>query len=155
MPITIHHPKTGNVESWRIGDYKFILGSPVGTVGLPEADVVTALRHWEPDQHSYNKMDFVLPDSMMFAFIIHDENPDDFIPIVIGKERKSTYAKAALQNIVTGKIVFRSATFSDEPCRKRLESHDPEWSVEIGLFNADKSFWREMKRSFRSHPLLD
>lgn len=151
MTITIHHPKTGNVESWRIGHYRHIYSTPVGTTGIPETDVAIAVQLWEPDKLRYNKMDFVLPDSAKLWFIAHDENPDDFVPVVIGKERKSTYAKAALQNTVTGKIVFRSATFSNYSERKQLKTHDPEWRVEIGLFNADKSFWREMQYAFQDY----
>lgn len=151
MSLTLHHPKKTNTKAWRIGNSTRPLSTPAGCTGFLESDVARALREWMPDNLKFLKMDFELPESSKLWFIKSNENPEYFVPIVIGKELKSTYAKAAFQNVITGRIVLRSATFGPAPNddRKRHESFDPDWEVETGLFTADRSFWKKMRRAFR------
>ena len=154
MPITIHRPrKPQHNNDWRIGDYMKILTTPVGTTGIPEVVVSQALIDWEPDTEHPVNMDYELPASSKLWFIKHNENPQDFTLIQVGKYNQVKYARAVLFNIHTGNLVFRSATFETlekiqqnrpKP-RKRHKSIDPEWLVEPGIFNANYCFWSRLK----------
>ena len=157
MFLTLHHPKKTHPEAWRLGNSSRPLSTPAGCTGFTEIDVARALREWQPDDMKYIKMDYALPESSKLWFIKSNENPDNFIPILIGKEYKSSYAKAAFQNVITGRIVFRSATFAEpiDVKRSRYHSLDTDWMVETGLFTADRSFWRKMRREFRDFHLED
>jgi hypothetical protein len=153
--ITIHHPRKGPlVNSLRIGDFGKIrsTGRQAGCSGYSIETVRTSLAEWQSDGIRYNKMKFGSSASNPKAlrFIKSTENPDNFQTLVIGKERECGIGKAAFINVTTNRIVLRTAT-SEPTARKSYDTHSANWRVETGLFNADKGFWKRLKK----HGILD
>jgi len=80
-------------------------------------------------------------------FVKETEDPEDFVLLVIGKEREGYCSKAALLNTKTWRIILRTATMlPGTTTRKSYDTHNPDWKVETSLFNADKEFWNQLKK---------
>ena len=151
--ITIEHPKSGPIQNtFRIGYQKriFSSGGKAGKTGYTLEEVSDALANWNPDGKRHCTMKFSKIDSRKkLRFIRNDEDPDDLIPLVLGTEiwddGRRIYGKAAFKRRSTNKIIFRTA-FKGEHSRNEYQSHRTHWKVQTGMFNADESFWTELKQ---------
>ena len=160
--ITIEHPQSGPIQnSFRIGYQKRILssGGKAGKTGYTMEEVSNAIANWHPDGKRHCTMKFSKIDSRKkLRFIRNDEDPDDLIPLVLGTENGHIYGKAAFIRRSTNKIIFRTA-LKGEHRRNEYQSHRTHWKVQTGMFNADESFWTELKQHtiFNSNnaPLVD
>jgi hypothetical protein len=167
MALSLVHPSPPRKDqpdlrkSLRIGlqsNEKKPLADTPGTHGYTPEQVFTLLNEWNSDSQKYCEMDYVHPniEEAKKSFIAISENPDNFEVLVLGKELSSPWSKAALRNIQTGNIIFRSATFDPNYTNPRGEkrnkttkqSHNKDWVVQGRLFNADSSFWEELKKNF-------
>lgn len=164
MSLSLVHPGAPRKDqpdlskSLRIGlrsNEKQPLADTPGTLGYSPQQVSTLLDEWVSDSQQYCEMDYVLPsaEEAKKSFIRTSENPDNFEVLVLGKELACAWSKAALRNIQTGNIIFRSATFDSDYTNPRGEkrnsttkpSHNKDWVVQGRLFNADSSFWEQLK----------
>ena len=151
--ITIEHPRSGPIQnSFRIGYQKRILstGGKAGKTGYTIKEVSNAIGNWYPDGRRHCAMKFSKIDSRKkLRFIRNDEDPDDLIPLVLGTEiwgdGRRIYGKAAFKRRSTNKIIFRTA-MKGEHSRNEYQSHRTHWNVQTGMFNADESFWTELKQ---------
>jgi len=147
--ITIHHPCKGDLcASLRIGNCGKIrsTGRQAGCSGYSIDTVRTALAGWHSDGIRFKKMKFWDPESIgSRPFIKSTETMSDFQTLVIGKERESGVGKAAFLNTKTNRIVLRTATCGT-PTRKAYDTYSDNWKVETGLFNADKGFWKRLRK---------
>lgn len=162
--LSIIHPSNiSSCESYRIGlinNEKIPLADTPGINGYKLEQLIEVLKNWESDGTRHCIMDFVFPDLeiMKKRFIYSTEKLDNFKVILIGKENCSPWAKAALVNLETRNIIFRSSTFDKNYTSKEgsmyskkttKKSHDKYWVVHGRLFNADASFWLMLKDKFR------
>ena len=148
--MSMYHPQK-SPNSWRIGrrrDRKFVHTSWLGKSGINENFLREILNEWQQDDLSYCHMDFSQPTHIARAFMTEGESLDDFTPMVIGKEVGQSYFKGAFRT-KTGNIVLRSATYSNLTTDWRngaYKSLVSGWIVQKNIFDADKSFFVELKQ---------
>ena len=145
--MSLHHPAKGPLKSAiRIGDYKRILasGRKAGCSGYTIEEVLRVLNDWHDDDISYVDMHYSPLDSRkVLRFIKTTENVEDFLPLVIGREKEGTVAKCAMLHIPSQHVILRTAT-KGEPVRRAYDTHNENWKVETGLFAADRTFWHKL-----------
>ena len=145
--MSLHHPaKEPLKNAIRIGDYKKILasGRKAGCSGYTIGEVLSVLNDWHDDGVSYVDMHFSPLDSRkVLRFIKTKENVEDFLPLVIGREKEGTVAKCAMLHIPSQHVILRTAT-KGEPVRRAYDTHNENWKVETGLFAADRTFWHKL-----------
>lgn len=154
--FTIHRPKTGLVNSYRIADPMRPMSRNTGTQGFPEKEFISVIQNFIPDGTRYCEMDYVLPSSMKKCFFKNDEQSSDYDTILIGKEVGTPYIKGCFRNKKTGIFFLRTGILANiEAERRSKPSHNKDWHVEVGpLFNADVSFWCKLKELLKQKPKL-
>lgn len=161
--LSIIHPSNNiTCKSYRIGlqiNEKTPLADTPGINGYNLEQLIEVLEKWESDGSKHCTMDFVFPDQeeLKKRFIYSTEKLNNFKILLVGKEICRPWAKAALVNLVTKKIIFRSSTFDKKYTKKdgsmyskktTKVTHDKNWVVHGRLFNADASFWELLKKKF-------
>jgi hypothetical protein len=146
--MSLHHPAKGPLKSSiRIGDYSRILasGRKAGCSGYTIEEISRVLREWSDDGESYIDMHYSALDSRKFLrFIKTTEHVEDYEPLVIGREKEGTVSKCAMLHLPSQQVILRTAT-KGEPKRGAFDTHNENWKVETGLFNADHTFWHELR----------
>jgi hypothetical protein len=156
LTFTIHHPKSGLTDSYRISDPVLPLARNTGMQGFTDEECIPAIQNFIPDDIRYCNMDFILPSSVKECFFREGEIISDYETILTAKEVGSPYIKGCFRGIKTKKIYFRTARFANiEAERKSEPSQNKDYCVEIGpLFNADVSFWTQLKDLLKQNPKL-
>lgn len=147
--MTTYHPEScPNIHRFsKRKDKKYAHVSFMGITGLPEEDVYKILQDWEGDNSHHCHMDFTQPEYIARTFFTEHEDISKFTPILIGKEVGQIYYKGAFRT-TSGNIIMRSAVNSDSKkylFNKPVKSGVSGWTIQRNIFDADESFFTELK----------